>query len=310
MQEFYLAPRGSFREVTFLAENWDLFLSLRKELGLPRLGLLLVPTQRKEAKAVSEYGVPIAMDNGAFQLLKIDFDLQLYLAQHVVRKWLREWLESALALDWDWFALLDVPVHGKKFVEEEERLRRIELTAKLHALAFSEFEKQNGETVRLRAVLQGYTVEEYLLSWRMEQAVIPFRRINPVLAVGSVCVRKNSSLTKLADGKARGTSEELAELLNQVPQPLHFFGLHGRFVRKLRDHPRFFSSDSGAGGAVFRWEIRDIKRKLSRGDSYCQAVIGKHGRLGDYLLAHLVQYIRSTTGLNKKGWEALRSLAC
>ena len=310
MQEFYLAPRGSFREVVFLAENWDLFLSLRKELGLPKLGLLLVPTQRDAAKLISKYGVPIAMDNGAFQLLKVDFDSQLYLAQRIVRKWLQEWLESALALDWKWVALLDVPVHGKRFVEEEERMRRIELTTKLHALAFSEFEKQNGETVRLRAVLQGYTVEEYVLSWKMEQAVIPLRRINPVLAVGSVCVRKNSSLTKLADGKARGTVDELAELLNQVPQPLHFFGLHGRFVRKLRKHPRFFSSDSGAAGAIFRWEIRDIKKKLSRGDSTCHRVIGTHGRLGDYLLAHLVQYIRSTIGLNRKGWEALRSLVC
>ena len=74
------------------------------------------------------------------------------------------------------------------------------------------------------------------------------------------------------------------------------FGLHGKFVRKLKDHPMFFSADSGAGGAVFRWEIRDIKRRLG---------IETASRLDDYLLAHLVQYVRSTVGLRGK-WEDVK----
>jgi len=299
MREFYLAPRGSHREVLYLVENWDYFLQLQKLLDLPKPGLLLVPTQLETAKTISGFDIPLAMDNGAFQLLKADFDSRLYLTQDVVRNWLRKWLESALAVDWEWIALLDVPVHGRRFVEKEERLRRIELTTELHKMAFSAYERESGETDRLRAVLQGFEVDEYLLSYQLHKAAIPFDRINPVIAVGSVCVRKDSSLTKLADGKARGTADELAELLNRMDKPLHFFGLHGRFVRKLKDHPRFHSADSGAAGAVFRWEIRDIKRRLG---------LDWNDRLRDYLLAHLVQYVRSTVGLKKDKWEAIRSV--
>ena len=299
MREFYLAPRGSSREVLFLAKNWDYFIRLQKMLNLPKPGLLLVPTQLETAKATSGFGIPLAMDNGAFQLLKADFDSQLYLTQQAVRNWLRKWLGSALAIDWNWIALLDVPVHGKKFVEKEERLRRIELTTELHKMAFSAYERESGETDRLRAVLQGFEVDEYLLSYRLHKTAIPFSRINPVVAVGSVCVRKDSSLTKLADGRARGTVDELAELLDKMDKPLHFFGLHGRFVRKLKDHPRFYSADSGAAGAVFRWEIRDIKRRLG---------LSWDNRLKDYLLAHIVQYVRSTIGLKRKGWEIIRSI--
>ena len=296
MEEFYLAPRGKREEVLYLVSNWDLFLALARALSLPKLGLLLVPVQREVAREIA--GVPLALDNGAFQLLKADFDGRLELGKREVERWLSAWLRAVESARWEWVALLDVPVHGRQFVESGERLRRVELTARLHLLSF-EKASEIFPPRRLRAVLQGYEVGEYLYSLALHSSLLPLWRLDPVLAVGSVCVRKDSPLTNLAGGKARGTAGELRELLDAVDRPLHFFGLHGKFVRTLRSHPRFHSSDSGAAGAVFRWEIRDIKRRLG---------VRWEDRLRDYLLAHLVQYVRSTRGMDKKAWEALASL--
>jgi len=70
-------------------------------------------------------------------------------------------------------------------------------------------------------------------------------------------------------------------------------------VRRFKDHPLFFSTDSGALGAVFRWEIKDIEKRLG---------LSGLSRREEYLLAGLVQYVRSTKGINKDGWEIIKSL--
>jgi hypothetical protein len=294
MERFYIAPRGSFAEVQHLLTRWDWFLTVKRELGLPEPGILFVPD--KKYKELDAFGIPLALDNGAFQLLKADFDGPLILSDGAVQKWLSSLAEATCWHEYEWSALPDVPVHGRRFVKASERSRRIELSASLHSLFLSRF-SFCGKPV---AVLQGYEVDEYLYSLKLLEARGVLEEALPFLAVGSVCVRKDSSLSKLADGKAKGTASDfVGSLLSAVPRRLHFFGLHGRFVKRWREHWKFRSSDSGAGGAVFRWEIRDLKRKLGvRTDS----------RLDDYALSHLIQYVRSVRGLDREARETLSSM--
>ena len=214
MKEFYLAPRGSKNEVLYLAENWQSFLYLQETLDLPRPGLLLVPSQSKFASEVEGLGVPIALDNGAFQFLKVDFDGPLRMEDLNVSKWTDVWIEAVKSVKWEWVALLDVPVHGKKFVEKQERLRRIEITAKLHKIAFERVEAEGVPANLLRAVAQGFEPEEDELSINLHTKNLPIVNLYPFFALVSVCVRKDSSLTNLASGKARGTAEELRRVLD------------------------------------------------------------------------------------------------
>jgi len=285
MKAFYLAPRGSRKEVAFLIENWHVLEEAARSAKV-ELGLLLVPSQKELCELARDAGVKAALDNGAFQILKVDFDKPLSMSELKVEKWMKKWSE-ALDCEWEWVALLDVPVHGRKFVSKEERLRRILITAELHRMAYK-VGKEAIEAKRLRIVAQGYEPSEYELSALLNLQSV--EEADEVLALGSVCVRKDSALTKLADGKARGTAEELKEVLDsrivkEFFKGVHFFGLHGKFVRRLKEHPMFFSADSGAAGAVFNYEIRDVKRKLG---------IKTRSRLEDYLLAHAVQVLRST----------------
>jgi len=298
MQEFYLAPRGSPQEVQYLLEHLDMFYELRNELQLPRLGWLFVPAKGYEKFSCEYAGPKYALDNGAFQLLKADFDGQLTLDDLNLDSWFSRLAQSASSGCWDWVALPDLPVHGKKFVEAHERVNRILLSARLHRLFLQRY---YGEVLTtFRPVLQGFTTEEYLYSKRLVDQLRNEYTLDTVYAVGSVCVRKPSSTTRhLAEGKARGTVDELRELLDLTNAPLHFFGLHGRFVRSLREHPNFFSADSGAAGLVFRWEVRELKQRMR---------LQWNGRRKDYLLAHLVQYIRSTIGLRKEHFEKIASL--
>ena len=295
MRKFYLAPRGSLQEVQHLLSNLDLFSTLGRELGLPRLGWLFIPGKGYE-RLTKEYSAEFALDNGAFQLLKADFDNRLTLDILNVDRWFSVLCRSVNEGNWSWAALPDLPVHGRKFVEAQERIRRVEMSAELHHI----FLERCTSSVTFRPVLQGFTPEEYLLSKRLVDRLRERYDLDEVYAVGSVCVRKPSPTNKnMAGGKARGTVEELRELLDSANAPLHFFGLHGRFVRSLRSHPNFYSSDSGAAGLVFRWEIRELKRKMG---------LSWEDRRKDYLLAHLVQYVRSTVGLTKEHMSAIASL--
>jgi len=294
VREFYVAPRGSRREIEGILKRWDWFQTLKRELDLPEPGVLFVPGKHEDLSA--EYRVLSALDNGAFQLLKADFDATLVLDAVQIVRWFTRLEEAVERGEFKWFALPDVPVHGRRFVDAGERLERMLLTLRLHYY----FLRRYRGTVTPRAVLQGYEVEEYLYSYKLYEIHGILDMVDRVLAVGSVCTRKNSSLTNLASGKGRGThSDFLDELLRFVPRPVHLFGLHGRFVRKHREHPKLYSSDSGAGGAVCKFEIRDLKRKIG---------VQTKNREDEYALCHLIQYVRSTRGLDKKAEEAISSL--
>lgn len=300
MQEFYLAVRATGKQAEYVVANYDRLIRLQKELDLPRLGFLMIP--RKDLISIAkEYpDVPMALDNGAFQFLKLDLDAHADITEDMIAKWFDNLSRAQRAREWEFVALPDIPVHGRKFVNIKERLYRIQLTFELHRRYLEAY----GYDRQLRAVLQGFTPHEYHISYYLYYENLDLSMLNPVLAVGSVCVRKNSGLTYLADGKARGKMDFMYPLLNSTELftnqiGLHFFGLHGRFVKKWKDHPRFYSSDSGAAGSIFKYEIKDIMIR-----------IGAH--IDDtnerYLLANMIQYIRSTRGMDQRAWEVVRSL--
>jgi len=301
MEWFYLAVRATGRQYEFVISKYDYFKYVQKELNLPYIGFLLVPRKDLIHIATQYPDVPMALDNGAFQFLKsTNLDLHVDINDTMVTKWFENLNKAQRAREWHFVALPDIPVHGKRFVPALERLHRIELTFKLHEWYLTKYDYNRV----LRPVLQGFTPHEYHVSFYLFLEHLDLSRLNPVLAVGSVCVRKNSSLTYLADGKARGNMDFMEPLLNskelyRYQKGLHFFGLHGRFVKKWKDHPRFYSSDSGAAGSVFKYEIKDILRRLR---------LNIDDQNVRYLIANLVQYVRSTSGMDQKAWEVIASL--
>ena len=300
LREFYLAIRATNKQAEYVVANYDKFVQLQKELNLPRPGFLMIP-RRDLIRIAQEYpDVPMALDNGAFQFLKVDLDAHADITEDIIAKWFENLSRAQRSREWEFVALPDIPVHGRKFVPIQERLYRIQLTFELHKRYLEAY----GYDRQLRLVLQGFTPHEYHISYYLYYENLDLSRLNPVLAVGSVCVRKNSSLTYLASGKARGKLDFMDPLLNsselfQHHIGLHFFGLHGRFVKKWKDHLRFYSSDSGAAGSVFKYEIKDIMKRLG---------IALDKENDKYLLANLVQYIRSTIGMTEHSWSVLSSL--
>jgi len=300
LREFYLAVRATNKQAEHVVANYDKFLVLQKELNLPTPGFLMIP--RKDLiRIATEYpDIPMALDNSAFQFIRVDLNVHVDITEDMIVKWFENLNRAQRAREWNFVALPDIPVHGRKFVKARERLYRIQLTFELHRRYLETY----GYDRQLRPVLQGYTPHEYHISYYLYYEHLELARLNPVLAVGSVCVRKNSSLTLLADGKARGKLDFMEPLLNsdelyQYQIGLHFFGLHGRFVRKWKDHTRFYSSDSGAAGSVFKYEIKDIMKRIG---------IQLDNENDKYLLANLVQYIRSTIGMSQNSWEVLSSV--
>jgi len=300
MREFYIAIRATNKQAEYVVKNYDRLKAVQKELNLPEVGFLMIP-RRDLIRIATEYpDVPMALDNGAFQFLKVDLDVHVDITEDMIKKWFENLNKAQRAREWRFVALPDIPVHGKRFVKIKERLYRIQLTLELHERYLETY----GYDRQLRPVLQGFTAHEYHISYYLYYEHLELARLDHVLAVGSVCVRKNSSLTYLADGRARGKMDFMEPLLNSDELyhhqiGLHFFGLHGRFVKRWKDHPRFYSSDSGAAGSVFKYEIKDIMRRLG---------LNIESPNERYLLANIVQYIRSTMGMTERSWEVVHSL--
>jgi len=263
-----------------------------------RLGILIRFTKWrscKPCKLAERYNVPLFVDNGAFDYLsKTDLEKES-LSHSVLEKWVTRYASWVST----WYpyvtvaAMPDVPVHGREFLPHELRLKRIELTAKLHA-RFAQLLKRldPGSLSRVLIVLQGFTVEEYYYSLRLHLENFDVladtlslssngRPYAGVFGVGSVCVRKPSAKGKtalLAEGKVAGT---LAQFMREFlgfdwPRDIrgfHFFGLHTEAVRSFSSHPLYYGSDTGAHGLNYKYKWRTrLKCSSLNKDCYLRAV--------------------------------------
>ena len=246
-----------------------------------RVGILIRFSKWKgcctPCRLADAYGVPLFVDNGAFSYLTVD-DLE---SETLDWKRLVKWVSEYARWVSNWYTLVtvyalpDVPVHGRRFLPREARLKRIRLSAKLHALFARVLRGLEPRALsKALIVLQGYEVDEYRASLeatlgemgslayetRSQATSGPFAR---VYGVGSVCVRKPSSAGKtalMADGAAAGTLHQFMRdfLDGEWPASFHFFGLHTDVVRRYWWHPRFHSSDTGAHGLNYRYKWRSF----------------------------------------------------
>lgn len=295
MRFFYIAV-GERRFVEDVVSLLTDFNSFSRKYGVT-VGLLIRFTNWSSAclpcKLAEKYDVPLFVDNGAFSFLTTrDLDSNSVLDRATLCRWVTKysrwwcsWHNYATAM-----ALPDIPVHGRRFVERKTRLERIRLTAELHRMMVRMIRHCGDAVDRAVAVLQGYTVDEYMLSYKLyaetpELADIPSLSgrgvYGGVYGVGSVCVRKPSSAGKtsvLAEGKAAGTLHEfLRRFLNadwdSGVRGFHFFGLHTEAVRRYGRHRLYYASDTGAHGLNFRWKWRTfLKCKQPDKDCYLKAV--------------------------------------
>ena len=238
-------------------------------------------------KLAKSKGLPVFIDNGAFSYLR---SLDSSVDVSSVARWLKEYALFIVKYNelFDFFALPDIPVHGRNFVPSRERARRIRLSARIHG----EFLRMIPSRVWTKAVpvLQGYTVSEYEESYMLleENGVLGASAYelsdvyNRVLAVGSVCVRKPSSSGKtglLAGGLGAGTLDSfIGTILDDKRIPsrgFHFFGLHREVIAKYGLHDRFYASDSGAHGLNFRMKW-DTFLDCKTPDEGCYARSVKH----------------------------------
>jgi len=269
---------------------------LEKKGTETRIGALIRYTSFRTGcspcRAYKSEGVLLFVDNGAFTYLsKADLDKSLHIG-HIKDRWLRDYFrfikENSDRIDV--FALPDVPVHGKHFVEREERARRIEMSARLHKEFYEMLSRKHSEAIgKALAVLQGFELDEYLTSYDMLKRLelkgtlsFPDRSsvqtpFTGVLAVGSVCVRKPSSKGKtavMADGRVAGSIYEFIEEFLGHPNwdvtisGFHFFGLHVRATRRYKDHVRFHSSDTGGHALNFKLKWRTFL-KCEKPDTKC-----------------------------------------
>ena len=249
-----------------------------------RVGVLIRFAKWKKGchpcKLADMYGIPLFVDNGAFSYLSAAELENPSLDSAKIRKWVTEyaswsstWYTYATAL-----ALPDIPVHGRDFLPPDLRRQRIELTARLHAWFARMLRRAEPAALEhFMAVLQGYTVEEYMYSLKLHTQNIDdlgeTASFNPgrepyggVFGVGSVCVRKLSAGGKtalLAGGKAAGTLHDfMREFLSaDWPRPVtgfHFFGLHTDAVRRWGLHSRYYASDSGAHAMNYKYKWRTV----------------------------------------------------
>jgi len=232
----------------------------------------------KPCLLAEEYGVPLFVDNGAFDYLtRADLERPL-LSEATLLKWIEDYARFArryakycVAL-----AMPDIPVHGRDFLPADVRLQRIVLTAKLHKRFARMLRREPDILQKFIVVIQGYTVGEYMLSWELNTSPDVYEtqtfctssecEYGGVVGVGSVCVRKPSARGKtgvLASGVAAGTlAEFMREFLDaRWPREIrgfHFFGLHTDAVRHFWSHKRYYGSDTGAHGLFYKFKWRTI----------------------------------------------------
>lgn len=289
MEFFYIAlseNRRSYIEAALgVIEEWN------RKSGRVRIGVLVRYTRARSncqvCKMARDRGLPVFIDNGAFTHLK-NLDSKLDPAR--IERWLSDYASFIRSYHelFDYYALPDVPVHGRRFLPMPERKDRIKLSARLHERFLGMVPRES--LAKAVPVIQGYTLIEYLDSYRSlarlgvlnNTAYNLSRDYYMVLAVGSVCVRKPSSNGKtgtLAGGEAAGTLDSfIREILEYGEIPawgFHFFGLHREAVSKYGRHERFHASDTGAHGLNFKLKWRTFL-KCRRQDEECYAKAVEH----------------------------------
>ena len=264
------------------------------------------------------YRVPLFVDNGAFSYLTASELENPTLDSAKINKWLMEY--SSWARNWYSYAtalaLPDIPVHGREFLPAELRGHRIELTTRLHVRFARMIRRAEPAALeRFIAVIQGYTVEEYMLSLAShiyhDDVLGETASFNPgrdtyggVFGVGSVCVRKLSAKGKtalIAEGRAAGTLHDFMRdfLAAEWPDTLrgfHFFGLHTDAVRRWGSHSLYYASDTGAHGLNYRYKWRTVLgcRQLDR-DCYIRAIESQlRLTLSPFLSTGLHAYMHAT----------------
>ena len=230
----------------------DEILDLAKRLGL-EIGIVYTPRSLNEVDAINDlkpFGFAFA-DNGAYQFLTGSWEHSLILRKDRVERWFNTFAEFLERLDYDEYALPDLPVHGKEFAPREERLNRIAESARLHAGFLDRYGLPNWVPV-----LQGYEIDEYELSY---QLLKDFGIESNFYAVGSVCSRKK---TKTLIPFVQQFLDSCCEQVRRF----HFFGLNFRAAKPFRRHPRLYSIDTGAWAHALRWRWRDIAKSLGYSD--------------------------------------------
>lgn len=262
---------------------------MNRKLVSPKFGIMI---RYKEFSGSARVCVPCrevsgaavkVVDNGAFAVLtgkELDHGLDIG-SERKLRLWLRDYLAwLANNVDHiDVWVLPDIPVHGKRFVNAPERAKRIELTARLHSEMIRMVEKELGSEALSKAlpVLQGYEPEEYYRAYDLiaripgiEGTLLGTRNGHPyagAVGIGSVCVRKATSPSRgLAEGRARGTLDQLIARLDSMKVKKHYFGLNIRVA--ARNKPRIFSTDTSGHSLNFKLKWRSFL-KCERPDIWC-----------------------------------------
>ena len=276
MRFFYVAVAETRRDMLEAIINtikeWN-----EKLKGKVEVGVLVRYTKWRNrecipCKLAKENGIRVFIDNGAFSFLTAE-DLETWPRLQVLDYWLRDYAEWLVEheSEYDFAALTDLPVHGRRFLGKRKRLQRIMLSTLLQARLLSLLSDR--VRPRMVPVLQGFTAGEYLWNYDLmeklelleETAYGGSGEYSRVLAIGSICVRKPSANGKtgiLADGAAAGTLGRVMHLLlNHFPpgvQGFHFFGLHREAVANWGRHPRFYAADSGAHGLNYKFKWRTV----------------------------------------------------
>ena len=296
MRFFYVAVAETRRDmleaIIDTIKEWN-----EKLRGRVEVGVLVRYTKWRSrpctpCRLAKENNIRVFIDNGAFTYLTAD-DLEgmpdirkLYRWRYDYAEWLRRNLE-----DYDFAAMPDIPVHGRRFLGPAERRERIKLSSWNQALFLELAPPAVRE--RLVPVLQGYEVSEYSYSYRLldkygvleETAYDPYipNHYTGILAVGSVCVRKWSANGKtgvLAEGEAAGTlkrflEEFLAGCCLDV-RGFHLFGLHSEATAWFSLHSRFFATDSGAHGLNYKFKWRTVLGCAAPNTPSCAAKAVNH----------------------------------
>ena len=324
MRFFYIATAETRKDmleaIVNVVREWD---ERVKRKGI-RVGVLVRYTKWRSrecipCKLARENDLPVFIDNGAFSFLTTD-DLEGRPRLDVLARWRYDyavWLRRN-AEYYDYAAMPDIPVHGKRFLDPLERRERIQLSSGNQSL-FLKLVATASVREKLVPVIQGYTIEEYQYSYELlkrygvlEETAYSnwFSQYAERLAVGSVCVRKWSAAGKtgmLAEGKAAGTLREwLPRFLGGCcpeARGFHLFGLHREAVSSFGLHPRFYAADTGAHGLNYRFKWRTVLGCAAPNTPSCaaKAVDRQLSRTLQPLLNHNLEEFLGPVGVIGRG---------
>ena len=185
--KFYFVLGNGREPIVMFHRLADNIIGLARELGIS-VGMMLTVRHLGSIDFILDlnpFGGDIIIDNGAFAVLSGNWDARFVLSPEQKRKWFSKLVQLITKVEeFEWYAMPDLPVHGREFAPPNERRRRIELSAELHEEFASEW---HHDPQRARPVLQGYTAGEYAYSFTLLARL--FGK-GAYYAVGSVCVRK------------------------------------------------------------------------------------------------------------------------